>query len=141
MIIILLKTGSVPWIYFKYLAWQPPERKSDLFVSASDWPNLAGRLSRPLWGISGHLQLQYGLRPKLTCLTTLLRAAGSFNDGPAVGGIIFDRIFDLLCEGRRAINWPWLILGLLSVHPSGSEIVIFNAELLGGNNLHGLFKR
>ena len=38
LIIILLKTGSVPWIYFKYLAWQPPERKSDLFVSASDWP-------------------------------------------------------------------------------------------------------
>ena len=38
--------------YVKYLAWQLPEIESDLFVLASDWLNLAGRLSHPLWGIS-----------------------------------------------------------------------------------------
>ena len=41
LIIILLKTGSAPVDYLKYLAWQQPERERglscDLFVSASDW--------------------------------------------------------------------------------------------------------
>ena len=104
MIIILLKTGSVPWIYFKYLAWQPPERKSDLFVSASDWPKFAGQLSCLLWGISGHLQLKNGFRPRLTYVTTLLRAAGAFNDWPAVGEYFFERESDLLCEGEISFN-------------------------------------
>ena len=48
--------GSAPVDYFKYLAWQPPEGESVLYVSASDWPKSAGRLISPVWGISGHLQ-------------------------------------------------------------------------------------
>ena len=82
--------GSVPWIYFKYLAWQPPERESGLYVSASDWLKFAGWLSRPLWGISGHLQLKNRARPELTYEPTLLRAAGAFNDWPAVGEYFFE---------------------------------------------------
>ena len=88
----------------KYLAWQPPEIESDLFVSASDWPNFAGRLSRPLWGISGHLQLKNRARPELTYETTLLRAAGAFNDWPAVGENFFKRETDLWSEGEISFN-------------------------------------
>ena len=78
--------------------------ESDLLVSAPDWLKFAGRLSRPLWGISGHLQLKNRARPELTYVTTLLRAAGAFNDWPAVGEYFFERESDLLCEGEISFN-------------------------------------
>ena len=58
-------------------------------------------------------QLQYGLSPKLTCLTMLLRAAGSFNDGPAVGESSSIVNSTSCVKVGKQPNWSWPILDLL----------------------------
>ena len=67
-----------------YLAWQPPEKESVLYVSACDWSKFAGRLSRPQWGISGHLQLPNRARPYQTsAIDALAVTAEALSDWPA----------------------------------------------------------
>ena len=58
--------------------------ESVLFVSACDWLKFAGRLARPQWGISRHLQLPNRARPYQTyVIYALAETAEALSDWPA----------------------------------------------------------
>ena len=64
--------------------------------------NLAGRLISPLWGISVKASVAIRALTQTDVCNHAPESSRVLNDGPAVGGIIFDSELDLLSEGRKA---------------------------------------